>query len=105
MGEVRPGLVERADRVETGYVAPPEAGELGEDEPDPVPGLATPAQLADDPVVAALGGPRTAPGRTDPPGRGRGRSRPAVGQGRPAPTAAAAAAANAAAAAEGDGAL
>ena len=47
-------LVERCDRVEPRHLAPPEARDLREHEPHPVPGLAAGAELGEDAVVDVL---------------------------------------------------
>ena len=47
MGQIGPRFGEVRDRVRLGYGAAPEPGDLGEDEPHPVAGLAALAQLAD----------------------------------------------------------
>ncbi|MEA2619452.1 MAG: hypothetical protein QOC97_225 [Chloroflexota bacterium] len=54
MDEIGPGLVEGRDRVIAGQLAAPEAGELGEDEPDPVARLAALSELLERARVGTL---------------------------------------------------
>ncbi len=49
--QVGTGLVEGRKRVEAGRLAPAEPGDLREDEPDPVAGLASGPELGDDVTV------------------------------------------------------
>ena len=53
MVQVGAGLVQRRHAVEPRHLAAPQAGELREDEPDPMPGLASRTQLVQDTLVHA----------------------------------------------------
>jgi len=55
VGQVGPGLGQRADRVQPGRRAVAQAGDLREDEPHPVAGLAAGPQLGGGAVVGAAG--------------------------------------------------
>ena len=61
MGQVGPGLGQRGDRVGLGRRAVPQAGDLREDEPHPVAGLAAAPQLSRGPIV----GPARVLGRNE----------------------------------------